>query len=72
MMLRRHKFSVGVQNAPTELSEIVDQEIKIYSKRAFNGMSIEKILGIAKERNYVITATDKSEIVEQFLEFQGE
>lgn len=57
----------------SEKEESVDKqvnEVKIYSKRAFNGMSIEKILGIAKERNYDITATEKNEIVEQFLALQ--
>lgn len=72
MMLRRHKVSVGVQNTPAETSEIVESEVKIYSKRAFNGMSIEKILDIAKERDYVITATEKSEVIDQFMEHQGE
>lgn len=72
MMIRRHKKNAyPVANAKAEVAETNDDEIKIYSKRAFNGMSVDKILELAKERGYEITATEKNEIVEQFLVFQG-
>ena len=47
-----------------------ESELKTYSKRAFNGMSVDKILELAKEREYEITATEKGDIVEQFLALQ--
>ena len=75
MLIRRHKAiakSVATVNSVVaeSIEDSKDDGIKAYSKRAFNGMSVEKILELAKERGYEITATEKGDIVEQFLALQ--